>query len=349
MTDSALTIDDLSDPPVDSDVAPGSEPSSASEPACFPDLQWTWLDAAIGLVPIVIFRIGANAIDENVLHRVAVPFNILFLGWIILYPVIRARMLGAQFRLPSFRTVLLEGAIAAPSLFVVWMALAVVLGSIVALNPKLGVNNNPLIEPVANAYDNPLLWALMAFAVVVAPVCEELFFRGLIYRTLRRYIDIRIAIVIQGLLFGFMHTFGLLHAIFASMLGIGLAIVYEFRKTIVTPICMHLFQNSLAVLVAIILGLILAGGPFLGVSGEEHEDGLRITMVQPQSSADVAGIRVGGIIKSIDGEPVPDMATMRDVIRKRRVGDSVTIEYKQDDSVQTLLAVLKKRERPPKE
>lgn len=71
-------------------------------------------------------------------------------------------------------------------------------------------------------------------AVGVAPIVEELFFRGILFRSLRRY-GLWIAAIVSSVIFGLVHYVGgpapsaLFLMISAAATGLGLALVFEWR------------------------------------------------------------------------------------------------------------------------
>ena len=75
---------------------------------------------------------------------------------------------------------------------------------------------------------------------------EELFFRGIIYRYLRKF-NSKVAIIGSALIFGLIHM-NLTQGIFAFFAGILLATAYERTGSLLVPIMMHMLNNSLAVL-----------------------------------------------------------------------------------------------------
>lgn len=62
-----------------------------------------------------------------------------------------------------------------------------------------------LIFPEHSSYAQTELANEILFAVVVAPILEELFFRGLLLRTLEKRLSERKALVISSVLFGILH------------------------------------------------------------------------------------------------------------------------------------------------
>jgi membrane protease YdiL (CAAX protease family) len=85
--------------------------------------------------------------------------------------------------------------------------------------------------------------------LILAPVAEELFFRGLLFRSLRARHSFRFAGAISALCFGAVHYPGgswqnsLLLPIVMSFTGFGLAWVYEWRGTIVANMAAHAAFN----------------------------------------------------------------------------------------------------------
>ena len=89
--------------------------------------------------------------------------------------------------------------------------------------------------------------------VVLAPVFEELFFRGLFYPSLRRVVGPRSAIVLNGLVFGLLH-FQPLFMISLILVGIVLAYLYEKTDSLVAPIMTHSLYNLAVVVIALVFG-----------------------------------------------------------------------------------------------
>ncbi len=89
------------------------------------------------------------------------------------------------------------------------------------------------------------LWARMLCYEVVAPISEELLFRQVIYKRLRMISPIWIAVVISAGLFGLYHG-NLLQGIYAFIMGIFLALVYEWTGSVLAPIIFHMVANHLS-------------------------------------------------------------------------------------------------------
>ena len=83
--------------------------------------------------------------------------------------------------------------------------------------------------------------------VVVAPLCEEIFFRGFLYRIMRGRIGLWPALVINGSLFGSVHltSGGPLAVALIAPLGFLLCLVYERSGSLYPCIALHALNNAL--------------------------------------------------------------------------------------------------------
>lgn len=83
--------------------------------------------------------------------------------------------------------------------------------------------------------------------VVIAPIGEELFFRGFFYRALRSSLGIWTAALIAGGVFGAIHIFTGWEAVpVLAALGIALCLVYERTGSLYPCIGLHAINNTLA-------------------------------------------------------------------------------------------------------
>jgi membrane protease YdiL (CAAX protease family) len=93
---------------------------------------------------------------------------------------------------------------------------------------------------------NTLLLVSGALVVIlVAPVCEELFFRGFLFRVLRLRMPLWGAALIDGVLFGLVHGSLVIVPILAC-LGVVLCWVYERTGTLFATIALHSLNNTIS-------------------------------------------------------------------------------------------------------
>ncbi len=96
--------------------------------------------------------------------------------------------------------------------------------------------------------DSPIRAITVPFAfVLVAPLTEELLFRGLLLPALAARYGTRIAIVLTGVLFGLFHL-DAQAAVYASVMGILLGVVRVRAGSVLPAIALHAGFNALPVL-----------------------------------------------------------------------------------------------------
>lgn len=84
-------------------------------------------------------------------------------------------------------------------------------------------------------------------AVIIAPIAEELLFRGLIYKRIRNYLSSIWSIFISATIFGLIHG-NLVQFVYAFLIGILLAYVFEKFKTVWASIIFHMSANLIAII-----------------------------------------------------------------------------------------------------
>lgn len=79
--------------------------------------------------------------------------------------------------------------------------------------------------------------------VLIAPVCEELLNRGIVYEKIKIHTSVLLANILQAAVFALMHG-NILQILYAFILGLLLGYIYEKYKSIYAPILIHLIFNA---------------------------------------------------------------------------------------------------------
>lgn len=130
-----------------------------------------------------------------------------------------------------------------------WIA-ATILGAIVQrLLALIGYQAPAQAAEAALGHTDPAI-AIVAF-VVVAPIAEELFFRGVAFNAWLREYGLRRALYGSALLFAVIHASV---AAFLPILGLGLALAWVYRRTgsLASNIAMHATFNAISVGLALL-------------------------------------------------------------------------------------------------
>ena len=112
--------------------------------------------------------------------------------------------------------------------------------------------SNPAIPMLAGAGS---VWGqvtLIALATLAAPLCEEFLFRGVFYNAAKLKVGVWPAIILTGLIFGFVHPVGIGEMVPLAVLGGVFAWMAETRKSLVPGMVGHFLQNSMATLMLLL-------------------------------------------------------------------------------------------------
>lgn len=82
-------------------------------------------------------------------------------------------------------------------------------------------------------------------AVIGAPLIEEIVFRGIVFRSLRRVSPAWVAILASSVLFGLYHM-NPVQIVYATLMGLVAGIIYEKSNNLLFPILVHVANNLVA-------------------------------------------------------------------------------------------------------
>lgn len=120
-----------------------------------------------------------------------------------------------------------------------------IVGCVYFLYPN--ILNNLLEESSVENYSTYSgLVVAMIITVILAPLCEELLFRAIIFKRLSKIFNIYVGIIISSLVFGLLHIE--LAIIGAFLFGLACCILYVKYKNILIPMTVHFLNNLLAFL-----------------------------------------------------------------------------------------------------
>jgi membrane protease YdiL (CAAX protease family) len=102
------------------------------------------------------------------------------------------------------------------------------------------------VEFLQQILDNKLAVALLVFIIAgLAPVCEELFFRGVIFGSARAAGLRNVGVLVSALLFATVHLSPLLFPFYATF-GVVMCWLYARTGTLAAPIAAHMTMNGVA-------------------------------------------------------------------------------------------------------
>lgn len=101
-----------------------------------------------------------------------------------------------------------------------------------------------LIESAGIGTFSPLM---LAYAILIAPVSEELVFRGVTLGYAKKALPVAGAVCLQAILFGIFHL-NMIQGIYAAFLGLFIGYLHEAGGTIAIPMLFHAFFNAFGTL-----------------------------------------------------------------------------------------------------
>ena len=325
--------------PVDSSIAldspaPGSAGMPAESPrrSVFRDVSWRWNDVLIGFAPFLLFRaatvvLGPRSALAAALHQFWMPLTLISQSWMLVIPIVIARARNTRpVRLPGPRAVLVEAIFAL-------LVLPVPFAGLLFLPPIVahlfGQMESPAMPwgPMAGSFSRIEWVVFIGLAITLAPVAEETLYRGMLYNALRQRFHPILAALMQAAVFGFAHPFGLANSAAIGTSSLAFPLIYEWRKTLLTPILLHAAMNAVGMVFLASSFAAEAAAPRIGVLGEATDGGCLVTEVVAGGAADKAALQVGDVITAVDGHAVADIPGIARVIRKHQVGDTVSVEF----------------------
>lgn len=131
-------------------------------------------------------------------------------------------------------------------------------GAVIVLGASLcvGINNLMIIGNISTVgdeyvtmmegfYSAPLAVQIVSLVILV-PICEELVFRGLIFKRIRETSSYRRAAFHSALIFGLMHM-NLVQMFYGFFLGFVFAYLYEKYGSVKAPVLAHITANLVSV------------------------------------------------------------------------------------------------------
>lgn len=184
----------------------------------------------------------ATRISDFVLNYLL--YFLCFMAAIVLVLIVtRSRLGKIGFRMRNLKKTLLWGVGGGLILFVLVLGAGYI---IQLLQPEL--QPQPFEDVLRDVTTYQELLLMLLVGSVLAPLVEEMYFRGMVYPVLRKYIGVTWAIVASGLFFGLMH-WDLWRTVPLAFGGMALAYIYERSCNIYAPWLAHGVWNGIMALI----------------------------------------------------------------------------------------------------
>lgn len=156
--------------------------------------------------------------------------------------------------LRTFVSVRGVGAVSVPVLIILALSVNFIIEFILAMLSQIGAFSKAFesYSQVTDLLFADNFWMTLLAVGIIGPIFEEILFRGLVFGELRKISKVRIALVVQALLFGAYHM-NIIQGSYAFLIGILLGYVYYRSNSIIVPMILHITINSSSVLMSALL------------------------------------------------------------------------------------------------
>lgn len=208
------------------------------------------LSAALLLIVLLPSLLGVNLMrdllgNRPLLFSMAIGGSVYALAAIATYAIIVRRQRGS-WREIGFRAPPLLALLLTPVIFFVQLMLLAIVNLI--LRAIIGDFENPQIDALTDPAGFSWLNFVFVFTVgaIIAPIVEEILFRGLLYQWLRTHTGATAAILMSGAIFSVVHIYPVV-LLPLFVVGVVLAAVFEWTQSLWITITLHFFQNAMAI------------------------------------------------------------------------------------------------------
>jgi len=195
---------------------------------------------------LISVGVPIKGLNENVLSTIISSFIYLLTISIAIYvpalvkrSSVNIRNLGFN-RLPSWLDITM-----APIGLVIYFIISMILVTLATTFIPwfdVGQSQDTGFSQLFNKYEYVLAFVTL---VIIAPIAEEILFRGYLFGRLKKYVPLWVAIVATSLLFGVIHGAWNL-AVDTFALSVVLCVLRQTTGSLWAPILLHMSKNSIA-------------------------------------------------------------------------------------------------------
>jgi membrane protease YdiL (CAAX protease family) len=257
---------ELPEPPPLPPPPPGDAPAAASGPKGLPAVGWSiWEAVLIGLVTnlvlaqtvvgvIAFLALGITSSDDPGTVYVGVIVDVAWFGFMILWLIRRHPGWREQLGIHLDRDGLRNGAYGFIAGLILYPVIAFVVGlPLTILFSALSGEEARTPDQLPPHLTGAAVVTSVLLAVFIAPVVEETYFRGILFRSIRDRHGFWPGALISGVVFGLVHWVpspwqdAILLQTIMVFTGIALAWIYERRGSLLANIAAHMAFNAVGI------------------------------------------------------------------------------------------------------
>jgi membrane protease YdiL (CAAX protease family) len=223
---------------------------------------WPIRDLVLGMLPLFLFVSGSLILQQlkivyfspsSIVHPSILLYVAFYLS-LMVYPYMTLKRRGTWPLITPIRPAgLVKEIVRAFGYMILIGIITGVAVKIASLMIKTDDTMAGAWEWIQSSPNEYITIPFLIFAATIGPVAEEYYFRGFLFNALKSRFPIWVALISQAFLFSIVHQYDLLGSFKIFLVGIGLAIIYQYRKTLLSPILVHCVTNALWAVPMIIL------------------------------------------------------------------------------------------------
>ncbi|MBA3485097.1 MAG: CPBP family intramembrane metalloprotease [Pirellulales bacterium] len=317
--------------------------SQSQTAVSFRDCRWNTRWIVFSLAVLLLLRATMFLQTE---WRLPLPWWLILITSVIaqlfmLFLPITTHLPRAPLQLPTLKRCWIEFLIALPVVIALASTIVVLEYAVSHVAPGKSILPERILR-MAESSNHMAVYSFMLITFTLVPISEEVFFRGFLQNAFRARKPWLLATIVQCAIFGFGHSFGIVHAVGACVMGIVLTVLYEWRQFLITPIMVHAGSNFLSAVALTWLMWTSPGTPILGVSGDTGPSCV-VQEVVPDSAAANAGIQRGDVIITFGAERIRGFPHLVETVRRYQPGDRIPVSIERAGSPMKLEVVLGRR------
>lgn len=223
--------------------------------------RWGWphillIPLAVMGIQILLFGVGTDifsllvylgVLPDSLVASFVINYFVYFIIFFVAIEIVllmtRSGFAQVGFKAGRIKSILTWGVGGGLSLLAVVLAVGVIMQFFI---PEL--EPQPFETAIRETVNLGELMSLLVVGSVLAPLVEEIFFRGMVYPVIRKQLGVTGGIIIAGLFFGMLH-WDLWRMISLALGGMGLAYIYERTGNIYAPWLAHGVWNGIMALI----------------------------------------------------------------------------------------------------
>jgi len=196
---------------------------------------------------MIIFKLKINLVSASLFYNFVIEVSVILLT--IKY--LKSSYLDFKLSIKRAADATRKYLIILPVLIVI-----VLINNFVLERIGIDTTTNPAVELFLKIKSMSLLSFFILQIVLFGPVAEELFFRGFVYKLIRKKYGFFLSALSSSLLFAALHRSSQ-DLLPLTTISISLCYVYEKTNNIASPIFFHIIHNSLSVSLLLLIKIII--------------------------------------------------------------------------------------------